>query len=681
MTVETDEVGCARRIGPDLLAAAAVLAVAVGNISVVGLVADQFHPVLTLVCSVVLTSGVLLIWRLNSEPEHLDSFKKRLRTIDPVLAVSLAVAGVLRWKPANFLQGGQDQGLYVNMAATLRRWGELRFPDAARQSLSLAAQRVYDLTALSSYYTVDKAKSTSFIEFYPLHPALMAVTSATLGGTGKLILTIMSVMAVWCGWHLAIEIDGRPTCARIFAALLALNPALVFFAKFPVSETVALTYTMMGFLFLIRGAKTPNRMDRALNLTISVLAFNSLFYVRWQYLLYLPFVALMVVGSLVFRKYRRLSRMLSAHSAACVILFILSLIFYKKKMPELYGPVMQSIQDMLPSGHLLLAGSVSVVVVAIVGYWYRRVYHFELARRWFERRSGLCVVLALALSAGSVFHLYRGESMYPWGYATPADSDSWVIRFHVIYRLGQYISPFLLLIVILMGLFSRPRNSLTSVLYLFAAICWMGVLLRPFVPYLYYYGRYIIVDVTPAMLLIGSVALTTLISGRLRIVGVGLLVLTLAYSSWFSFVQIGNSEGEDVGFYFGIASQVQQNDILVVSSVSQQVIVPLRAYFGLTVLGIPEQGNGVPTVAEVLAQFSEEARRRGGDLYYLGGEANPVAESTSVGVFRFTDTFITNTDHFRDGGESNVSSLWRLFLPARWVSNYFNWELYKVDTR
>lgn len=679
MTVEAGSESAARSVGPDLLAAATLFVGVVGNISVVGLVIDIFRPLVTLVVSVVLTVVILLLWLRASLASRVNPRALSHRSLlNPALISAVATGAVLRWKPSNFLQGGQDQGLYVNMAYTLRRWGELRFPDTARRSLSAAAQQIYDMTALSSYYTVNKVQSTSFIEFYPLHPALMAVTSATIGGTGKFALTLFALLGIWCGWHLAMEIDGRRTCAVIFVFLLALNPALVFFAKFPVSETTALTYTMIGFLFLVRGVKAAGTFDRVLNLLISVLAFNSLFYVRWQFLLYLPFVLVIIVGNFVFARHRNLSRVVALHGVVCILLFGLSFVFYKQKMPELYGPVMASIRDMLPSTRQLVTMTLLGSIFVLLALRFARASDFELIHQLFVRRSGVLFVFSIVVSAGSILYLYRGESMYPWGYVTPADADSWVVRFHVLFRLAQYVSPWFLVMVMVMAAFSQPRNQLTSCVYLFAALCWTGVLLRPFVPYLYYYGRYIVVDALPVVLLLGSIGVTSVLAGRWTKVGAGVLALTLIYSAWFSVVQVGKTEGEDVGFYFGIASVVQKADVLVVSSVSQQVIVPLRAYFELTVLGVPEQRDGAPTTADVLAQMSIEARRRGGNLYYLGAESSPVPASKSIGVYRFTDSFISNTDHFREGGVSNVSSWRRLALPMRWVSNYFNWELYKV---
>ena len=51
-------------------------------------------------------------------------------------------------------------------------------------------------------------------------------------------------------YHLALEIDGRKSVAKLFTALIAINPALVFFAKFPVGETVAMAFALNGFVLL-----------------------------------------------------------------------------------------------------------------------------------------------------------------------------------------------------------------------------------------------------------------------------------------------------------------------------------------------------------------------------------------------------------------------------------------------
>lgn len=672
--------------GPDLLSIATLFLTLVSSISVVSLAIDWFRPSAVLFMALFATVVLAFVWSRDgwSRKGEVPSGSTGPSRSNVKLMMIVSFGFVFRWPPYNFLQGGQDQGLYMNMSAVLKKWGELRFPDPVRAGLSDSLRAIYDQTLLSSYYVVDKVRSTAIIEFYPLHPALMSVFSTVVGGAGEEVMVLMGLMTVWASWHLGLEVDGRTRAADVFALLMAVNPAVSFFSKFPVSETAATTFVVLGFLFLLRFMRSDSRRDQIFNLGLALSSFNALFYVRWQFLLYIPFfVTVLVVGALI-PSLRSRTRRIAIFTLPAVGLFGLSMIFYRIKLIELYNPVKNSIIDMIPTTSVfnivtVLGAVICVLVVAAV------LANSTAGRRgaydpYLQRAAGWSLLVALCASIPSLLDLYRGKSMYPWGYPVPVESDSWVIRFHVLYRLALFASPWLLILAVVAGVIRRPRNWSISAAYLFVALCWVGILLRPYVPYLYYYGRYLVVDMTPGVLLLGSVALVSLWRGRLKWIGAPLLAATVAYFSLFSAVQMGHREGDVGSFFERLVENVSTKDVLVVSSISQQVIVPLRATYGLTVVGVPEPADGVPTATDVINAFSAEARRRGGRLLFLGGEGQISTGARSLGVFKFTDSYITNTDHFRGGGLSNFVSKRRLLLPFEWQSYSFNWELYDVSS-
>jgi hypothetical protein len=283
----------------------------------------------------------------------------------------------------------------------------------------------------------------------------------------------------------------------------------------------------------------------------------------------------------------------------------------------------------------------------------------------------------LLLSVPSIISLYQGVSMAPWGYRVPSDVDAWVIRYHYIYRLALFTSPWLLLVAVVTHLFRPVRNRNTAGLFLFVSICMAGVQLRPYVPYLYYYGRYLIVDVLPAILLLGAISLVE-IWNRRRVVAAICGVATVSYFLLFSIVLVGKREGENTKFYDEIAEEVSQRDVLLVSSISQQVIVPLRVMFEIPVLAVPAAETGFDKNL-LITTFEKVAKSRDGKLYYLVVAGSGPPGVTPIRTFEFDDAFFTNTDHFRGDGLAYLSSRNRLVLPFRWWHARVSWELYDLS--
>lgn len=648
-----------------------------GSISAAAISLNSFFPAWVLGISSALTLVVLFLFA-----EYGGQFPKNeaLKFKNLLVVAGISLLSVLfRLGTYTNLQGGQDQGLYVNMSATLTKWGSVRFPDTFRSTLDPIAQNMYDQTHLSSFYSVDTLRSISTIEFYPLHPALMAICRLIFGGYGHQSLFLMSLLGVMAAWYLALEIDGRKSVAIVFSIFMAVNPALTFFSKFPVSETVALTFVLTGMVFFLRYLRAEESKKQYFNLLVSLLSFNCLFYVRWQFILYIPFFLVLVLANFFrFQGFKSQVKLLK-FVVLVFILFGFSMIYYVKKQPELYRPIRDSIVDMMPFNTSMTGWGLVFICSALILLILKRIQnHLNLDVLSLVEKGGfLLMPLALLISIPSILSLYRGIPMYPWGYHVPIDVDNWVIRYHYLYRLGLFTSPWLLLIAAISYMFKPVRNKNTLGLLLFVSICLIGVQFRPYVPYLYYYGRYLIVDVLPGVLLLGSIALVDLWRRR-RVIAAIFGISTLAYFLLFSFVQLGKREGENSKFYSEISALVSTRDVLLVSSTSQQVIVPLRATFEIPTLAIPSPDSGFDANF-VVDKFNEVAKSRKGKLFYLVVSGSGPKGITPLKTVEFDDGFFTNTDHYRGDGYANLNSRSRLLLPFRWWHARVSWELYDMS--
>lgn len=186
-----------------------------------------------------------------------------------------------------------------------------------------------------------------------------------------------------------------------------------------------------------------------------------------------------------------------------------------------------------------------------------------------------------------------------------------------------------------------------------------------------------VVDVTPGFLLVGAIALADIWEQRRRRIALFVGGVTVVYFAVFSFPLVRGYEGEKHEFFSQLNSLVKSNDILVVSSVSQQVIVPMRATFGKNVLGVADDTTPMTLIE---SEFAPLARKSGGRLLYLGSTGEESEKLRSITSLDFIDRFFSNTDHFRNDPYAYLSARSRLVLPYKWLRSVTSWELYEVVT-
>ena len=664
-------------LGSSLFDLIALFVVVLGSVSSFAMALDSFVPSRVLGLTILLTilSFSLLFdqKQLVPRPQRNDAKRCIGYAAIGVLAISLRLGQYTN------LQGGQDQGLYVNMASTLYKWGSIQFPDTFRASLDQTAKHMYDQTHISALSLVDSLHSTMTIEFYPLHPALMAICRFVFGGYGLQSLFLMSLLSVVVAWYLAIEIDGRQSVATLFTLFIAINPALTFFSKFPVSETVALSYVLIGMLYFLRYLRIGDSKVKYFNLLVSLLSFNCLFYVRWQFFLYVPFFLALLVGSFLRPSGGNKQHQLLKFSLLVFGLFALSMLFYMKKQPELYSYMRAGIIDLLPFSTRLTVLTLIAILLMLLIFIVKKVSMFFEANfvQKFETALPKFLVVVLIVSIPSIIALYKGIPMYPWDYSVPSDIDRWVIRYHFLYRLALFTSPWLFITTIVMVSVSKVREKNHSGLILFVLICLGGVHLRPYVPYLYYYGRYLIVDLLPAFLLLGSVSLVNLWSKR-RALSLMCGILSVSYFLFFSLVLVGKREGDRSEFFTEVSSVVSGRDVLLLGTSSQLLLLPLRTTFGIPTLGIPTPDTGIQQDV-LIEKFKEVAKIRHGSLYYLAMAGSGIDGMKPLRSFEYDDSFLTNTDHFRGKSLLHPKSLSRLLLPYQWEHSSVTWELYDLS--
>ena len=609
------------------------------------------------------------------------SVRKNVLRTTPFMSIIVLAGLLLRLEHWPNLTGGQDQGLYVNMASALRRTGSLEFIDKFREELSTETQAIYDQAVLLSVSVVDSVRSAITIEFYPLHPIWMAINEYIFGPYGRhLSLIGFSLLGMAGAYHLALEIDGRKSVAKLFTALIAINPALVFFAKFPVGETVAMAFALNGFVFAIRSVRSENQGQRRLAYLLTGLCFAGLSFTRLQVLLYLPFLGVVAFLSTLPIAAQRIRQRVFLVSALISGVFFISFLYYREYQTGMYLPLKETIEDALPS--LPVLGIIAVVGLAIslaINYYLKtnhsKIIDLSKLLPTVIKIGPWTVLLALALSTKTLIDLYQTGVMYPWDYPVPDGPNALIFRFHILYRLLLFVSPIGFLLLLLGPWVRKKRSLIFSVLCIFFSLLWIVTLTRPYTPYLYYYGRYLAVDVLPISLFFVAATGTDLYNSSRKWIGAVAVAAVMAWSMLFSVLQLGNTEGESNKTLEAFAEEVTKEDVLVVSIVDQRFIVPMRVTFERSVFVLED----VDSSPEVINELHGIAKERGGRLLLGVLQGLPQPELAPVSELPFDDCLMTNSDHFRGQIHMNTPALRQsLILPYTWHCHETTYTFYDL---
>jgi len=641
--------------------------------SLVFLAFGIFDPKFVLITSLLLTISVKKILKLE--------LPTRVKKTERIIWIICLIAVFFRFEQWSNLSGGQDQGLYTNMASAITRSGAVTFTDPFRHDLSPELQNIYDQAALLSVHLVDPVKSLFTIEFYPLHPIWLSIGNFFLSSYGQqVILIFFSLIGLAGGYYLALEIDGRAAVARLFTFLLAINPALIFFSKFPVTEVVAFAFAVNGFLFLTRYLKSVDKNLTHLYFLLTLMCFGALTATRWQLFLYLPFLGLLGLASLFPPIEKNLRKKLATTTMGILLVLIISMGYYWWKQPTLFEPMWDTITDALPSTTLLIFfGLLGIFLLFLLNKRFSRAQDLQISQvlKVVHKVAPYLLIVSFAFSIFSIIEIYDRNLMAPWDYPVPI-GDAFLFRFHSLYRLILFASPVALGLILLAPLLLKVRSTPISLLFIFGGSLWIVILSRPFVPYLYYYGRYLIVDMLPLVLLIASILCIDLknsLSKWKNYLSKISITSLIAYSLFFSYFQIGHFEGEPVGIYEDFLSDITQRDVIVVSLLDQRVVVPLRITYEQSVFVLNDPLNS----PDVLSELNDLAVNRGGRLILAAPSGIGAPEIEAFKSTKVKDCFMTNSDHFRGGLHlGSQTSKRRFFLPTAWTCADNPYEFFDI---
>ena len=368
-----------------------------------------------------------------------------------VLVVWALAASWLFFRPHEFVIGGADAGVYVNLGANIAREGSILIQDETVAGLdpalvpallrAMPPGEAAPYYLLPGFYITGAPSGLVTPQFYPLHPVWQAIGYA-LGGVRVALL--LTPLWAWLGC-LAVYMTVRRLWGRKIGLLalagLTMTALQVWFARYPTSEmlTQYLLWTAMWTWI----AWADGRQPRGLWAALSGVALGQVLLTRIDsyVLLLLPLLAgLWLLGT---RRGRRADfwlfgcvALLTVHSLAHGMLESAPYFFQQFR----YGSGVVARSRALPLGLALLAGAGLAVMVTWAlrpGWRHRSIVLALRLRQWLVIAAA--VLLALLALYAYFLRPYLGQATvsaywYGGGQIFQWDHENFV-------RLGWYLGP------------------------------------------------------------------------------------------------------------------------------------------------------------------------------------------------------------------------------------------------
>ncbi len=560
--------------------------------SIVLLVIGVFKPLYVLILSFILLFSTLKVFNI-----HIIIHDDRLGW---KIAFILIIALVLRLKPYLYVMGGQDQGTYVNMSRQFELQGSLYTTDHFRNTLTDEQKEMYDVHGkylMPEFQEWDHQKSAQIMKLYPMHPAWMAIFSFLLGADNRVYsLTFFSLLSILGFFLVALAITRKKGVAVLVAMFLTISPIHVFFAKFPVTETVALAFTSFGIYYLISYIRgTDTEVQAPWKLILSVLLFNAFFYTRLSSFMYIPlFLGTGFLFSIVIKD-TVVKRNLKYYVASVLILVLISyIVHFKFLYPLFYEIYLGYLKQFL--GEYSTRKIIGVFgLLIILSFLFDIVAKKKVVQKMVATLHKYLWVFYLCFLIVLAFTTYRQYNMlvysddyvlsnlfYRWEVAGQG-LDS--LRHITLYGIITHLSPFGFILLIIASFYELFKKKKDIYINSFIVYVWYFIALNSYFTFIfiynYYSSRYFLSEIVPFAYLIIAVFLTK-IWGKHKIVTTLLACGILLYNMYFLPLPVLENEMPNLDFYEKIQEKVKSDSLLLVNKnfrFGNAAVSPLKYYY------------------------------------------------------------------------------------------------------
>jgi 4-amino-4-deoxy-L-arabinose transferase-like glycosyltransferase len=335
-----------------------------GWVAIIAAELGIFHAEWIIALGVII--GAAGAWR--AKQRGLNFAIKRTSRLEAAFLIGLlGVMIALYFRPHEFIFGGADAGVYVNLGAQISRSGRwlISNPDfstipPADYAMLFREQPpplIPHYYHLPGFYIADGHAGEITPQFFPLHPVWLAVAYGVRGLGAALFMTplwgILGVLAVYFAVREAFH-DG--TLAALAAGLLALTPLQIWFARYPTAETLTQFLIFAGLFGLARFM----RRDEAWAGVLGGVAFGQVMLVRIDTYFVLG-VPLVYAAYLYVR--RRLNWRFALFAGPMILLAIHSLVHARwQGWPYFYNSFIAG-ESMLPAFPILMTILIGVAAI------------------------------------------------------------------------------------------------------------------------------------------------------------------------------------------------------------------------------------------------------------------------------------------------------------------------------
>lgn len=667
-----------------LLGVAAGLPLVLTKDGAINLSADLFFAaVIAGICAISTAALVLLGFRsfsphallaLLAPPAALGLF--RLRQRRPrfaarrgsvmqalVLAAVLLLALFLRFPAAHYAFGGQDQGIYVATGHQIARSGHEVVKDPLLGDLGedsflgthylkhnyrwarKDSSGEWSGVMLPGLYVSDLDRAELVPQFYRLHTLWIAISAAFLGPPEAVsFLPWFGTLLAAAVFLLTRALSGSSAAALGAALLAAVNPALAYFARLPVSETSSALFFVSGLLFYVLSQERKPGL-----LALSAWCFGCLFFTRITGFVIMPLLLLLAAYRLLFICEARRRRALIAFGFGVLILYAASwgygLFRSEAYATEIYRIYLGLGPQPADSAALVVFPLLFFLAATAASSAGHRPLRRIVAAA--ARRRGTLVSLMLCLYAAAL--VWRGWQI---AYSDAFRGDPWLdIRWKIAgggLKSLEHFSAIVLAGYLTIGgalcagfgLKSVMERSFYTSRYTAFSLLFLPLLLlltlkKHSVPYSYYYGRYLVSEVLPLAVVLAAIGSAKLLEKikrppLRRAAAFALALAVFAPSLKSAFEQARRTELEG---FFGSLAQLQQEmpekSLILIDSreaPAERLATSLRLVFGRTTYIFSWQELQRRGFHRLAAYFAD----RGYSVYLLsarsGWERSPAIE-------------------------------------------------------
>lgn len=641
-----------------------------------------FSPMRALALGAMLALAVAILLREK------DASQSVIYAPDPWLIGCVLLALLFRENFSTNYLGGQDPGAYVSLAGIIEHFGGLNFPDTFRSTLPSALKQLYDLGPMGEQAQVLPVGDGLHYQaaWYPLHPGWMALFSGLFGEDAHgLAMLLFSLLGVTGGYFLTRELAGNDDrlSARLTALLMAINPALCFMAKFPLTEAQTAALLLNAGYLLAKGIKAEGR-NQLLLLGSSLLLLLAYFFTRLSFpILIVPWAALYAFScsqALDRRTARRLRTYLWLIGAAG----ILAAVFYFEMMPLVFDAALFIIYWPLVTRHAVLAVAVIVGLAGLSALPVEPIRTrlktpLDFAISCVERGAPWLPIVVVLAGLPGVLKMMQTGHLFGDINVSPELTG---FRYSASYRWMLAITPFLWCLLLALPAFVKRHSTLTIPLLFLGATMALTEVWAPSLPYLYYHVRYLSSEVVPVSLVIMSIVLVTMwqTPGWKRQLAIVAVFLSVLLMGAFSALQMQGKEGEDPRFLHEIDSAVSDGDVLIMDERDAWLTVPIRYFFNKSVFIMPEKAKREQR-AKIVDYLLDNSGSKYGRILLLaqGGRFRLPFTKTVERTLTYRESVITNSEHWRSGGFQS-RDLGHFILPYAWHTDSLPYTLYRLDS-